>query len=300
LKILQAQNGEEAIKIFENMHIDILLTDIKMPFMNGIELIEAVHKQGYMPFCIINSAYGEFEYAQNAIMLGVVQYLLKPIKLDDFQRLFNKVIHLCKERDLQNIKEQALKEEKKNLEKTYLFKNFLFYLETDKADLVQLKELEQEFGQKDYLMLVVSSYSFLFSLKWKNYKEDMKKIAGEDMIIVNISDTQTLLLVPIESSVGEKKKVELCEKLIQLSKEDYQSDVFVVCGSVTRGLVDLRKEYKKIEEILDYQFFMSESTYVLYDKDYILKKQSDMLPIYFDKILTCAKLEEHQEMKSEF
>jgi len=300
LNVVQAQNGEEALNIIQGMHIDILLTDIKMPFMNGMELIEAVRKQGFMPFCIIYSAYGEFEYAQNAIKLGVVQYLLKPINLDDFQSLFEKVIRLCNERDFQNIQEQSIREELKNLEKTYLLKNFLFYLETDKEELDQLKELELEFGQKDYLMLVVSSYSFIFSLKWKNYKDDLIKIAGENTIIVNISDFQTMLLIPVELSMGEKKKIELCERLIHLSKEDYQSEIFAVCGSVVRGLANLRCEYKKIEEILDYQFFMSESTYVLYDKDYILKKQSDMLPVYFNKILTCAKLNEYQEMKSEF
>ena len=97
LEILQASDGEEALELFKKQRIEILLTDIKMPFMTGIELIEEVRKRGYMPFCIIFSAYGEFEYAQNAIALGVIQYLLKPISMDDFQKLFEKVLKLCKE-----------------------------------------------------------------------------------------------------------------------------------------------------------------------------------------------------------
>ena len=98
LRVLQAANGEEALKIFEDQEIDILLTDIKMPFMTGMELIEQVHKGGWEPVCIIYSAYGEFEYAQNAIMLGVLQYLLKPIRLEEFQKLFRKVFKVCDER----------------------------------------------------------------------------------------------------------------------------------------------------------------------------------------------------------
>ena len=90
LKIVQAANGREALAVFEHSHIDILLTDIKMPFLGGIDLIKQVHKGGWDPICIIYSAYGEFEYAQNAIALGVVQYLLKPIKRGEFQELFDK------------------------------------------------------------------------------------------------------------------------------------------------------------------------------------------------------------------
>ena len=53
LEILQASDGEEALELFKKQRIEILLTDIKMPFMTGIELIEEVRKRGYMPFCII-------------------------------------------------------------------------------------------------------------------------------------------------------------------------------------------------------------------------------------------------------
>lgn len=70
------------LKIMEKNHFDILLTDIKMPYMDGIQLIRETQKRGLNPICIIYSAYGEFEYAQNAISLGVQEYLLKPVKLE--------------------------------------------------------------------------------------------------------------------------------------------------------------------------------------------------------------------------
>ena len=113
LKILQAENGEAALKVFGKNDIDILLTDIKMPFMTGMELIEQVHKGGWNPVCIIYSAYGEFEYAQNAIALGVLQYLLKPIRLEEFQNLFQRVINVCDERKKREQERLLIKEEKK-------------------------------------------------------------------------------------------------------------------------------------------------------------------------------------------
>ena len=90
LRTAFAQNGEDALKIMEKNYFDILLTDIKMPYMDGIQLIRETQKRGLNPICIIYSAYGEFEYAQNAISLGVQEYLLKPVKLDAFKALFEK------------------------------------------------------------------------------------------------------------------------------------------------------------------------------------------------------------------
>ena len=116
LEVVQASNGREALEKFEQNGIDILLTDIKMPLMSGIELIKEVHKRGWDPICIIYSAYGEFEYAQNAIALGVMQYLLKPIKMQEFQNLFEHVVSLCEEKDHQQAESEALKIKLRNVE----------------------------------------------------------------------------------------------------------------------------------------------------------------------------------------
>ena len=101
LRTAFAQNGEDALKIMEKNYFDILLTDIKMPYMDGIQLIRETQKRGLNPICIIYSAYGEFEYAQNAISLGVQEYLLKPVKLDAFKALFEKIIEICQEKEIE-------------------------------------------------------------------------------------------------------------------------------------------------------------------------------------------------------
>ena len=78
LEVVQASNGREALEKFEQNGIDILLTDIKMPLMSGIELIKEVHKRGWDPICIIYSAYGEFVFTQLSIQCWLnasVRYL---------------------------------------------------------------------------------------------------------------------------------------------------------------------------------------------------------------------------------
>ena len=74
----EAPDGEMALPMLRDLNADILLTDIRMPFMDGIKLCEEVQRT--MPWVerIILSGYDDFSYAQKAISLGVKEYLLKP------------------------------------------------------------------------------------------------------------------------------------------------------------------------------------------------------------------------------
>ena len=76
----EASDGEMALSMMQDLMPDIVLTDIRMPFLDGFELIR--HAKAIMPWLkvVIISGYGDFEFAQKAISLGVDQYLLKPIR----------------------------------------------------------------------------------------------------------------------------------------------------------------------------------------------------------------------------
>ncbi len=75
-----AENGLEALELIETLKPDILITDIRMPGCNGLELIEQAKKLSPELEVVIISGYAHFEYAQTAIRYGVGNYLLKPIK----------------------------------------------------------------------------------------------------------------------------------------------------------------------------------------------------------------------------
>ncbi len=95
-----ASDGELALPMIRQIQPDLLITDIKMPFMDGLALIELVRKELPSTRIVIVSGYDDFSYAQQAIRMGVEQYLLKPIikekmveilvemreKIDDDQR----------------------------------------------------------------------------------------------------------------------------------------------------------------------------------------------------------------------
>lgn len=78
-----ANNGLDAFELIFKHQPDIVITDIRMPGLNGLELIKKVKEHHLSPSFIIISGYRHFEYAHNALKYGVEDYLLKPIKKDE-------------------------------------------------------------------------------------------------------------------------------------------------------------------------------------------------------------------------
>ena len=87
----EAPDGEIALSMIRDTKPDILVTDIRMPFMDGLELCRVVRRQ--MPWIgiVILSGYDEFEYARKALQLGVREYLLKPITARELREALDRV-----------------------------------------------------------------------------------------------------------------------------------------------------------------------------------------------------------------
>ena len=97
--IREAGNGEEGLEAIFELKPDIVITDIRMPDMDGLEMLSRMVKAGYHTKAIVLSAYSEFEYARTAMKLGVTEYLLKPIAYNELmQALENVSFQIEKER----------------------------------------------------------------------------------------------------------------------------------------------------------------------------------------------------------
>lgn len=99
-----AENGLEAIDLIKETSCDLLITDIRMPVMNGIELIEWIAGEGLKLNVIVTSGYQEFEYVQQAINLGASSYLLKPVIPNQMASMLNKVKSVLEKNYLQEQK----------------------------------------------------------------------------------------------------------------------------------------------------------------------------------------------------
>ena len=81
------ENGKEAIAYIKNNKVDVIITDVCMPFIDGIELSKYVNVNNLKIDVIIFSGYNEFEYAQKAIRYGVSEYLSKPITASELSEV---------------------------------------------------------------------------------------------------------------------------------------------------------------------------------------------------------------------
>lgn len=121
-----ASDGEMALPMIEELKPDILITDIKMPFMNGLELSAIVRKQLPRTKIILISGHDEFEYARQAVRIGVEDFCLKPIGAADLVSLLH---HVAKKIDAENDQREELERltrrlsEKKNISREELIRN---------------------------------------------------------------------------------------------------------------------------------------------------------------------------------
>ncbi|UJF34662.1 response regulator transcription factor [Paenibacillus hexagrammi] len=98
-QILAADSGAEALDILRESTVHLLITDIRMPEMNGLHLVEKLNDTGHKPVVIIISGHPDFDYAQTAIQLGVVNYLLKPLNKKKLIDAVEKALQIEGERE---------------------------------------------------------------------------------------------------------------------------------------------------------------------------------------------------------
>lgn len=87
-----ARNGEEALALFKADSYDLVLTDIKMPVMDGLQLLQEIRKLGSKTDVIMVTAFGEVETYLRAMSLGAAEYINKPVRITELKRIVHNVL----------------------------------------------------------------------------------------------------------------------------------------------------------------------------------------------------------------
>lgn len=141
----EAENGRQALKLIQKLQPDVLITDIKMPFANGLRLIEHAYQIKPDIQCVIISGYEDFHYAQEAIRLNVSSYLTKPIDENSILAMLQKLS--LKEKDFSSSSLQCHE---------FLTDSFSGFSETDKK-------------KKNVYAIAAFFFPHFFSQKENNY-----------------------------------------------------------------------------------------------------------------------------------
>jgi two-component system response regulator YesN len=106
----EAMDGQQGLRLISEARPDIVITDIYMPIMNGLDMVEELRKAGYEGKIIILSGYADFEYARQALRLNVDDYLSKPVTVQTLQSVLEKAIGQLEGATIQKLEQDELKQ----------------------------------------------------------------------------------------------------------------------------------------------------------------------------------------------
>ena len=152
----QASDGQQALELIHTLRPDVVFTDVKMPYLDGLGLIRAVHAMKLPTEFVVVSAYADFELARQSISLGVAEYLLKPVTLEELDQV---VLRLSQR--LQG-KASFHSKQKKNLREQYpnahpLILRALVMIQEGYAGKINQRDMAEDLG------ISPEYFSYLFS-----------------------------------------------------------------------------------------------------------------------------------------
>lgn len=131
-----ASNGQDALNYLKENEVDLIITDIKMPVMTGLELLETIRKENISDaYFVILSGYSDFSYAQQGIRYNCTDYILKPVEKEELISILRKVYHMSENTKID-------KQNQQKMETAYLARNMisLLYGKYDEMNLDYIKE----------------------------------------------------------------------------------------------------------------------------------------------------------------
>lgn len=262
----EASDGELAYPMIIKEKPDILITDIRMPFMDGLELCKLVKKELPNIKILILSGYDEFDYAKEAIRLGVTEYLLKPISSGKLLEALNGVSEsIRREKEDKDLVRKYMEEMRENTE----HEKQKFFEQMIAGNLSMADALET--GEKYEMNLSAGMYNLLlfrFTLGEENRKSG--ELLGEAEYAIEklterleyvfefqrgVEGWAFLLMADNEEQMSERVK-ELSKDLEEIMKNYSTIAYFGGIGQPVARLRELEESFREAERALAARFTM--------------------------------------------
>ena len=290
-EVRTAGNGKEAMELFEKMEPDVLITDISMPYMNGLELSEWVRKTYPITRIVILSGHDEFEYAKQAIHLQVEAYVLKPFSGG---QLSETVAEVAKRMDEEREKRSNIEllEEHYRTSLPIVREKFLSSLITRKQPHKDIAAKAAKYGMQlegeGYVVSIIAvnhsdtgnddtaqpaSHSLasstdldlkLFSVSniaseiWTRHELGKVFIHQDHVVLISVSP------LPASAPVMERTQDALKE-ILQSIEKFLRFPVMIGVGTFTRDIGNLKYAYESATVALDYRRILGSNQIICID-----------------------------------
>ncbi|OXM85081.1 response regulator transcription factor [Paenibacillus rigui] len=324
----KAENGKEAMDLIERIVPDVVVTDIKMPFMDGMQLSEWIREKYPTTKIIILTGFDEFEYAQKAVKLHIDEYVLKPFSAQELMAALDKIKLLIDD-------ETARKENVQTLQEHYrqslpvLREVFLASLINRKQSLAEIEEKALNYSVNlqgsSFVVSVLSmdnpdeqgdeseeqrQAKALQSLKYSKDNE-LKLFAvlniSEEIVekhrhgLVFLHNDQLVLLTVSGEKDHEsvrKKTLAVLEEIRQSVEKYLKLTISIGVGVITNRITDVSYSYKDAVLALDYRLVLGNNR-VIFIEDV---EHRPVEKLRFDEmkehgLIRCMKVGTPQELK---
>jgi len=277
-----ADNGEDALEIVERLRPDVVMTDIKMPFMDGLTLSKKLKQISKDIKIIVFSGFDQFEYAKEAIKLEVEEYILKPINAIELKSVFDRIKEkldneINRKRDIDQLRQYYL--ESLPIMKEQLLIGLLEGRLSKKRIIERMKTYEIKFDYPYYMAGIVHTDNPYGKIKTE---EDfsppiglttlsLKQIVDEDLnsccdfiscIYLESVVVIALLKEPKQSNEFIHIMDQICKSAYRILENNTSAGIGFLCSD----MMDLNQSYQGAKNAIDYRILF-EPNQAIYIQD---------------------------------
>lgn len=301
-------NGKAAAEFVQNHPVDIVLTDILMPYMDGMELSRFLHDNYPDIVIVIFSGFGEFEYAKKAIQYGVSEYMLKPVTAMELRNVIGKMKEKVDQQRKEKEKLERLTQTSENYQKNAIvirsraLQGFVDNIKTRQESLEELAALGIDLEAACYRVAVFELD--LYSDGSQLTAEKRQESALMSFVLFNISDEiiskekAGVAYQDGDNKVGalfmgnrtrefEQKIMEICRTIQDKLKELMSLDISIGVGSWARTQQELRVSHELAEKAIEYRYLLGGS--LLIDMEEQPAEKNLSIKDYVEKLVAALK-----------
>ncbi|WP_169736187.1 response regulator [Caldanaerobius polysaccharolyticus] len=274
-----AANGLEALDIYEKKGADIVLTDIRMPHMDGLKLMEELKKRDPSIVIIVLSAYDDFSYAQESLKIGAFDYILKPIEIQKLIDAVKKAVEVKRQEYERAKREEVIKKQLK--ESMPLLREKLF-MQLINGPVNNLKDKIQYMGidiwANFYTVIILKIDDF--SKIAENYSEEdmqltdfmIKNIVDETLesvkhFILTLGEGVFAVITSLENTDDIKGTIlSQCHRIRSNLNRYTSLNVTQSVGRIVNDLNDIHYSYKDAVLAMEYKFYLGKNQIIFYDE----------------------------------
>lgn len=281
-----AEDGEDALALIQELRPDVVITDIKMPFLTGIDLLKEIKKMPEPPYTILLTGYDEFKFAQEAVNNGAYAYLLKPIEPAELEKILSDI-------KADYDKKQTTKGYLKELSTEACFKKQLFGLSEpdDIARVLREYGFEPEGLVFSALIFEIDDYERLSQAEYSDWIESAKALMFEAIRSEGGRDSHTVIaenrgftftIVTWEEDRKSLKASNACMvQAIRRQIADKDISLTVAAGGIYAATKHIRTSYEEAIQALSMKFIVGQNRDIFFDdfKDRIEQQKDETLDI---------------------